>query len=580
MTRNALILAVAALIIALPFLFRRPAPADDWRPGDPVVVIITPMNEAIRYEFARGFSKWHRARYGRPAKMDSRALGGTTEIMRYLASEYVAAARAWWRAQGKPWPAGAGEAMVGRSLDANAPPEIRTLYEAFRATDNPEAFTSKIDLLWGGGEYDHSEAFRQGLTVAPWPPGGEPAGLFTTADGAVLVPEKLSGELWRTPAMFGDVLSTFGICCNLDRLRDLRIETPPAQWDDLADPRYFRQVGVSDPTKSGSIAKAFEMIVQQKCHQAVIAAGFREADIEAFEKRIKDAKRPLGEMPEAVPADYQAAVERGWEDGLQLIQRIGANARYFTDSASKVPIDVSMGDAAAGLAIDFYGRYQAQCSRAPDGSERMVYVTPVGGSSVSCDPVGLLRGAEHRETAVRFIEFVMSEEGQRLWTYRPGTPGGPEKFALRRLPIRRDFYPPATNHLAYAADDLADPTVNPYSLATNFTYRSRWTAAHFGVQRDLIRAMCLDSASELQAAWKAILDHGGPDNQPAAMAQLARLPDRPEPLTWENAPGIMKKHDRLEVMRLWTGFYRESYRQARLSVIRSAEDRTPITDKG
>jgi ABC-type Fe3+ transport system substrate-binding protein len=33
----------------------------------------------------------------------------------------------------------------------------------------------------------------------------------------------------------------------------------------------------------------------------------------------------------------------------------------------------------------------------------MHYVTPAGGSSVSCDPIGLVRGAPHRELAVRFI---------------------------------------------------------------------------------------------------------------------------------------------------------------------------------
>jgi len=556
MIRNLVILLLAAFVIALPFLFRQPQEDSAWRPGDPVVVIITPMNEAIRYEFARGFSEWHRTRYGRPAKVDWRALGGTSEIMRYLVSEYVAAARAWWTAGGKPWPAGASDAVVARKLDTNSPPVLKDIYDAFRKTDDPKQFTSKVDLLWGGGEYDHSDAYRQGLIVDPWPAGKEPPEILS-------VPEKMSGETWRTARMFGNVLSTFGICYNLDRLRDLRVPRPPTQWDDLADPLYFRQVAACDPTKSGSIAKAFEMIVQQKCHQSVIAAGFSDAQIEKFEAAIQSAKLPPGELPKDVPAEYQAAVERGWEDGIRLIQRIGANARYFTDAASKVTIDVSMGDAAAGLAIDFYGRYQAQCSRAPDGSERMVYITPVGGSSVSCDPVGLLRGAENRETATRFIRYLLSEEGQRLWTYRPGTPGGPHKFALRRLPIRRDFYPPFTNHLSFTADNLADPTINPYSLATNFTYRSRWTAQHFNIQRDLVRAMCLDSVDELHDAWKAIIRNGGPEKQAAAMELFSRLPDKPEPLTWKSAVTFSKKHDRLDYLREWTGFYRENYRRVK-----------------
>lgn len=572
MLRNVLILLLAGAVIALPFLFRQSGPATDWQAGDPELVIITPHNEAIRYEFARGFSNWHSQKYGRPVKVDWRAIGGTTEIMRYLASEYVNAARAWWKGQGKTLPPGAGAAMVSRNLDTNKPPAVQELFRTFRSTDDPKAFTCKIDLFFGGGEFDHSDAFRQGFTVEPWPAGEVPARRFTAPDGTALIPEKMSGETWRTATLFGNVLSTFGLCYNVDRLRELGVSRPPSQWDDLADPVYFRQVGAADPTKSGSIAKAFEMIVQQKCKQAVAAAGFSEADILDFESAIKDAKLAPGELPPDVPPEYQAAIEHGWEDGLRLVQRIGANARYFTDSSSKVPIDVSMGDAAVGLAIDFYGRYQAQCSRAPDGSprglatsgrERMVYVTPVGGSSVSCDPIGLLRGAEHRELAVRFIEFVLGEDGQRLWTYRPGTPGGPEKYALRRLPIRRDFYPPFDKHVPFTADDLADPDINPYSLATNFTYQARWTGQHFGVQRDLIKAMCLDSADELRAAWESILKNDGPEKQPEAMALLGHLPDRPEPLTWRNAPGIMKKYDKIEVVREWTGFYRENYRKVK-----------------
>lgn len=572
MLKNISILVLAAFIIALPFLFRSPASRDDWQPGDPLVVIITPMNEAIRYEFGRAFSAWHQQKYGRPARVDWRAIGGSAEISRYLTSEMVNAVRSWWAGQNKPWPRGTGEAILDSKFEANTPaPEVRAAWDqqhavwlAYRATDDPTAFSCRIDLLFGAGEYDHTDAQRKGLTVPAWPAGSEPA-------AATLIPERLSGETWRTPNMFGTVLSTFGICYNTDRLADLGITRPPLQWDDLADPAYFRQVGVADPTKSGSIAKAFEMIIQQKCRQAVGAAGFTESDVDRFETLFKKAGLPPGELPEGVPAAYQAAVERGWEDGLRLVQRIGANARYFTDSASKVPIDVSAGDAAAGLVIDFYGRYQAQCSRPADGRDRMFYVTPVGGSSVSADPIGLIRGAENRETALRFIEFTLSEEGQRLWAYAPGTPGGPEKYALRRLPIRRDFYPSddpsmnaiSSNHAKHAADALADPAINPYALATNFTYRSRWTGAHFSVQRDLIRAMCLDSADELRTAWGAILRHGGPDAQPEATELLGRLPDMPEPLTWHNAAAIAKKYDALERMRMWTGFYRGNYRKVK-----------------
>lgn len=548
MIRQVAILLVAVVVVALPFVFRESAPAGDWRPGDPVLTIVSPHTEAIRYEFGQAFAAWHRARYGRPVKIDWLNIGGTTEISRYLLSEYIAAFRAWWRRDGRPWLPGMAEAITARTAPADQPIAAEA-HRLFRATDDPAAFTARIDLFFGGGEYDHRRAFEQGLTVRPWPAGQEPAELL--AD----IPAELGGEVWRTATLFGNAVSTFGICYNLDRLRDLGVSDPPQRWEDLTAPVYYRQIGLADPTKSGSIAKAFEMIIHQACAEAVHAAGYRDDEISRLE------------AASARPTDYEAAVAEGWRRGLQIIQCIGANARYFTDSASKVPIDVAAGDATAGMAIDFYARFQAQCTRAPDGRERMRFVTPPGGSSVSADPISLLRGAPQRAVAVRFIEFVLSREGQQLWFFAPGTPGGPRKYALRRLPVRREFYTHAALYRDWATEDLADPAVDPYRLAASFIYRPRWTAGHFNVHRDLIRAMCLDSAVELQAAWQAILANGGPARQPAAMARLQQLPERPEPLTWASAPGIAQRYHRLEYLREWTAWFRANYRAARQLVV-------------
>lgn len=586
MWRNLSIIFAAALVISLPFLFRQPAEIREWKAGDPTLIIVSSHNEAIRYEFAQAFSRWHHVQYGRPVKIDWRAIGGTTEISRYLTAEYVNAFRSWWTGQGKPWPQGASDVLVDRKFDTKNPPAdpakradweiLRDLHATFRATDHPALFGSRIDLFFGGGEYDHSRAFGQGLTVAPWPDGGEPAGLFKAADGTDLIPARISGEIWRTPALFGNAVSTFGICYNVDRLAGLGVTNQPSQWDNLADPVYFRHLGMADPTKSGSVAKAFELMVHYKCRAAVDAAGFTAEQIEAFESAIAKAKLPPSELPEGVPAEYQQAIERGFADGLHMIQLIGANARYFTDSASKVPIDVSMGNAAIGIAIDFYGRFQAQVARTPDGVERMKHITPFGGSGVSCDPISLLRGAPHRDLAVRFIEFVLSEDAQKLWTYRAGTPGGPEKFSLRRVPIRREFYPSDNpsiqarheEHMKYAADDLSDPSINPYELASQFVYYRRWTGGHFAILRDLVRTMCMDSSTELKAAWSAIISHGGPTAQPEAMRLLARMPDVPTPLTWASSLDV--PGDRLDYMRQWTLFFRRSYREALDAVVTDA----------
>ena len=448
------------------------------------------------------------------------------------------------------------------------------LWRAFRASDDPTEVTSRIDIFFGGGSYDHGRAAAQGLTVPFWPPGGpgEAAGTARALYAFMQdIPRTAGGETWWTDVYLGTVLSTFGICYNPDRLHDLGISQPPRTWRDLADSSYFGHIGVTDPTKSGSVAKAFEMIIHEQCARVVEAAGFTAEAIQVFEQQIAAARLPVGVMPDGVPAAYQEALAQGWTDGVNLVRQIGANARYFTDGAGKVPVDVGDGVAAAGIAIDFYGRFQAESAKAVDGTARLIYITPYGGSSVSADPISILRGAPNKELALRLALYVMSPDGQKLWNYRPGTPGGPRRFALCRLPIARAFYPAASPepqdiciaHRVYTNDDLTDPEIDAYAVAARFDYQPRWTGRHFGIQRDLVKAMCLDSGEDLRAAWQAIRDAGGPEAVPEAMALLLRLPDIPEPLTWSSAIGVYATLRREEVLRQWTAFFRASYREAK-----------------
>ncbi len=576
-----LVIIAALVLVALPFLFRQSADVGDWRTGDPVLVIISPHNEAIRYEFAEGFSRWHRAHYGRPVKLDWRVIGGTTEIMRYLAAEYVGSMRAYWQRRGACWPADGAEVILDRAFRPDQAPatavtnalraarfeQQKQLYLAFRGVDAPTAVTCGVDLFFGGGSFDHDRAARQGLCVAPWSREECQQPALIELLGAY--PSRMGGETWRSEVFFGTVLSSFGICSNPERLRELGVPEDPVRWCDLADPRLVGQVGLADPTKSGSVAKAFEMIIHEQCWRAVLAAGFTPEMVASNEARIAQARLPAGHVPPGVSPEYQAAVARGWLEGVNLVRRIGANAHYFTDGAGKVPMDVCAGVVAAGVAIDFYGRFQAETERAPNGVERMRYVTPCGGSSVSADPVSLLRGAPHRELAVRFIRFVLSREGQQLWNYRPGTPGGPRLYALRRLTIRRDFYPSADpamqavcdSQRPYLSDDLTDPAINPYVIGAQLPYQSRWTGGHFSMQRDLVRAMCLDAGEELRAAWRAILAHGGPEQNPQAMALLLAMPEQPVALTWSSA--LTSYQNRQACLRTWTAFFRKQYVAAR-----------------
>ena len=252
------------------------------------------------------------------------------------------------------------------------------------------------------------------------------------------IPYKVSGEpFYDSEARWiGACLSSFGICYNNDSLRRLGVGELPASWTDLTNPLLFKQVALADPTKSGSAAKAYEMVIQQQMQELV--------------------KETTSEDP--------AILAVGWKRGLGIIQAASANARYFTDAGSKVPVDVSLGDAAAGMCIDFFGRFQSESVKIGDSPSRLQYFTPAGGSSVGVDPIGLFRGAPNRAVAEEFIAFVLSMEGQKLWNFKVGEPGGPERYSLRRLPVRKELYAPEFTAFR------SDPDVLPYNEAELFTY--------------------------------------------------------------------------------------------------------------
>jgi hypothetical protein len=127
-----------------------------------------------------------------------------------------------------------------------------------------------------------------------------------------------------------------------------------------------------------------------------------------------------------------------------------------------------------------------------------------------------MRGAGNPAAGRAFIEFVLSMDGQKLWNFMPGTPGGPRDYALCRLPVRRDFY---------GRGDWkpfrSDPDAAPYSGAAQLVYRPEWTADLFREMAFIIRVMCQDTHDELAGSWRAVL--GAPE--PARSRGLAILQD-------------------------------------------------------
>jgi iron(III) transport system substrate-binding protein len=484
MKRLVPILISLALVIAAPLLLRESQSPPS--PGADELVIISPHNETIRYEFSRAFEETYRKRTGRNVHIDWRLPGGTTEIVRYLNSEFEAGFRSYWtRKLRLPWTKAALEGYSDSRLSGSSDKSSPAEYARY-AFLNSEIGCG-IDLFFGGGTFDFINLANRGFLVDSGVLDRNPT-LFSTGSD-IGIPQTLGGEpCWDLHGRWvGACLAGFGICYNSDVLARLDISSPPIQWADLADRRFFRAVALADPTKSGSVAKAYELMIQQQMNQRLSEIG-------------KSTSSQQGE-------NENQAVKEGWERGLQLLIQLAANSRYFSDAAPKVPADVAYGEAAAGMCIDFYGRSESEAVADDLGRTRLQYNNVRGGTSVGADAIALLRGAPHPETAKAFIDFVMSCEGQKLWDFRPGTPGGPIRYSLRRLPIRREFYREPFRSF------MADREADPYRDAQAFHYNEAWTAPLFSTLRFLVRVMCIDAREELVAARTAIGD--APVNSPA-----------------------------------------------------------------
>ena len=531
MSRNFLLTFALAVIVGLPFLLK---PKNSLlADADETLVIITPHNEAIRYEFARGFRDWYRARTGHIARIDWRVPGGTSDIARYLAGEYEAPFENSWRHVLRlHWSDAAQRAFDDPHVKPDADPAKDTVAQMARRTFLQSNVGIGIDLFFGGGSFDFVQQAAAGRLVDS---GFIDAHEDLFGAGPRQIPQTLGGEpFWdKNGAWFGTVLAAFGICYNTNVLAWLHARQP-ANWADLALPVFLGEEALADPNKSGSVAKAFEMIIQQQMDLAV-----------------KDSQ------PGTAPAANSAALRTGWTSAMRLIEKMGANARYFADAAPKIPIDVGDGDAAVGMAIDFYGRFQSESSRDPNtGKERMHYFNPPAGTSIGVDPIGLLRGAPHRQLALAFMEYVMSLDGQKLWDFKVGVPGGPQKYALRRMPIRRELY--GSEYAAFRSD----PDVFPYEEAQHFTYHAAWTAALFNPIRFIVRVMCVDAHEEARGAWAALIQANNPP-------EAERIFEDVSAVSYDQAKGrigeTLRDQDPLAETQLaaeLTGQFRDQFRRA------------------
>ena len=437
-----------------------------------VLSIITPHNQDIRRAFELAFTDWHRARYRESVAITYLSSGGSNDMVRFLEDAYGAY----------------------RDTAGKLPPE--------------EQINIGIDVVWGGGDYAFERTFKPYLEPLDLPeellrevfPARDLAGV------ALFDPATIG---YHAPRWVGVALSSFGIIYSPD-VYDSIGARPPETWSDLARPELAGLLALADPTRSGSAAYTYMMVLQRA--------------MEAGERRFLAAHPGLDAGPEleSDPA-YRAALGQGWKEGMRTLVLMAANARYFTDSASRPCADVGDGESAAGIAIDFYARvYEDEI-----GSRRLRFLAPRGATAITPDPVGVLYGTrgERAATAHRFVEFLLSREGQRLWNLDAGQSPYLSR-SLRRLPVRRDVYADRTG---FADQD------NPFELAQGFNMRQRWMR-QLGRLLPIWAAAWLDSKSSLDEAYRAVLAVSERARREQLTFELSDIPIEYEELTRPSAP--------------------------------------------
>jgi ABC-type Fe3+ transport system substrate-binding protein len=170
------------------------------------LVLVSPHWEGIQHEFETAFKAHYHHETGRTVELEWMDAGGTSEVLRFLRSEF------------KAKPNGIG-----------------------------------IDIFFGGG-LDPYLALKQDHLLERYV---LPESLLEK------IPPRLGGVPLYDPdhTWYGATLSGFGIIYNKVVLNLTQLPII-STWEDLASPVAFGWVGSSDPRKSGSVHMAYEIILQ------------------------------------------------------------------------------------------------------------------------------------------------------------------------------------------------------------------------------------------------------------------------------------------------------------------------------
>ena len=178
----------------------------------------------------------------------------------------------------------------------------------------------------------------------------------------------------------GTALEPYGLVYHPRRLQRLGV-AELKDWEDLLNPKLKGEVAQCAPTRSSSSNATYEVMLSM-----------------------------LGE-------------EKGWE----WLTRLAANTGHFTARSRDVPTVVAKGEFTAGFAVPSYMAFEEKLAGfdikfvAP----RNAFVTP--------EPMAILAGARNPKAARAFIDFLMTERGQKVFMERGLFPITP-KFKVQGAP--------------------------------------------------------------------------------------------------------------------------------------------------
>src|SRR5512134_2943408 len=214
----------------------------------------------------------------------------------------------------------------------------------------------QADLFWGGESALYDRLATQRLLAPLELPKAVTDGIPDRLGRPKPVSLKDPNGFW-----VGTVLESCGIAYHPRLLRRLGVP-PPTDWDDLLDPRLKGNVAQAPPTRSSSSHAAYEVILQRD-----------------------------GE-------------EKGWE----WLKRLAANTGIFVPRSRDVPSMVARGEFAVGFAVPSYMAFEDRLA----GFD-IRYVAPKT-AWITSGPAAVLAGAKHPKAARAFVEFLLSERGQRI----------------------------------------------------------------------------------------------------------------------------------------------------------------------